>query len=135
MLKIPQLVRVQDVFFKKFYPFCVEFYSLVTKVDKENLFRDGYIASRSGHSRGSTVDLTLINLADKKDLDMGSGFDWFGPESWPDNPSASPSQQALRLLLQTLMKKQGFKPYPQEWWHFTLENEPYPETYFDFPVG
>ncbi len=108
--------------------------SYYPKVDKENLFRDGYIASRSGHSRGGTVDLTIINFADKKELDMGSGFDWFGPESWPDNPSASPSQRALRLLLRTLMVKHGFAPYAQEWWHFTLRNEPFPETYFDFPV-
>lgn len=109
---------------KRYYP----------QVDKGNLFREGYIADRSGHSRGSTVDLTLINLADKSELDMGSGFDWFGPESWPDNPAASPSQRAHRLLLQTLMKKHGFSPYPQEWWHFTLKEEPFPDTYFDFPV-
>ncbi len=104
------------------------------RVNKEDLFREGYIAEKSSHSRGSTVDLTLINLADGKELDMGSGFDWFGLESWPDNPSASPSQRALRLLLRTLMQRHGFNPYPQEWWHFTLNNEPYPETYFDFPV-
>lgn len=103
-------------------------------VAKENLFRDGYIAGKSSHSRGSTVDLTIITLADKSELDMGSPFDWFGPESWPDNPSASPSQRAHRLLLRTLMQKYGFSPYPQEWWHFTLKNEPFPETYFDFPV-
>lgn len=103
-------------------------------VAKENLFRDGYIAGRSSHSRGSTVDLTIISLADKSEMDMGSPFDWFGPESWPDNPSASPSQRAHRLLLRTLMQKYGFSPYPQEWWHFTLKNEPFPETYFDFPV-
>ena len=103
-------------------------------VDKENLFRDGYIAEKSGHSRGSTVDLTIINLADKSEMDMGTPFDWFGLESWPDNPSASPSQRAHRLLLRTLMEKQGFSPYAQEWWHFTLKHEPFPETYFDFPV-
>jgi zinc D-Ala-D-Ala dipeptidase len=65
---------------------------------------------------------------------MGSRFDWFGPESWPTCSSASPSQRAHRLLLKLLMEKQGFNPYPQEWWHFTLRDEPFPETYFDFPV-
>ena len=103
-------------------------------VDKENLFRDGYIAGKSSHSRGSTVDLTIINLADKSEMDMGSPFDWFGPESWPDNPSAFPGQRANRLLLRTLMQKYGFSPYAQEWWHFTLKDEPHPETTFDFPV-
>jgi D-alanyl-D-alanine dipeptidase len=104
------------------------------RVNKEHLFSDGYIARRSGHSRGSTVDLTIVNLADKREIDMGTGFDWFGPESWPEDPAASSSQRAHRLLLRTLMIKQGFKPYSKEWWHFTLENEPFPETYFDFPV-
>jgi D-alanyl-D-alanine dipeptidase len=65
---------------------------------------------------------------------MGSGYDWFGVESWPDNPAVTPDQRAHRLLLQTLMKKHGFNPYPQEWWHFTLKDEPFPETHFDFPV-
>jgi D-alanyl-D-alanine dipeptidase len=103
-------------------------------VAKENLFKEGYIADRSSHSRGSTVDLTLISLSDQKEIDMGSSFDWFGPESWPTSVSASPSQRAHRLLLKLLMEKQGFNPYPQEWWHFTLRDEPFPETYFDFPV-
>jgi zinc D-Ala-D-Ala dipeptidase len=103
-------------------------------VPKEDLFRLGYIADKSSHSRGSTVDLTIVNLGDKKEIDMGSAFDWFGLESWPDNPTVLPDQRAHRLLLQTLMKKHGFAPYPQEWWHFTLRDEPFPETYFDFPV-
>jgi D-alanyl-D-alanine dipeptidase len=103
-------------------------------VKKEDLFRLGYIADRSSHSRGSTVDLTIISLGDKKEIDMGTGYDWFGQESWPDNPTVSPEQRAHRLLLQTLMTKHGFAPYPQEWWHFTLKEEPFPETYFDFPV-
>ena len=104
------------------------------RVNKENLFRDGYIAKRSGHSRGSTVDLTIINLSDQSEIDMGGKFDWFGPESWPIHPSPSNSQRAHRLLLQVLMKKHGFIPYDKEWWHFTLEIEPFPETFFDFPV-
>jgi D-alanyl-D-alanine dipeptidase len=105
-------------------------------VRKEDLFRDDYIAARSGHSRGSTVDLTITPLDDAsaRELDMGSGFDFFGPESWPTFSGISPERRAHRMLLQILMKKCGFTPYPKEWWHFTLENEPFPDTYFDFPV-
>lgn len=105
------------------------------EVDKRNLFRDDYIAERSGHSRGSTVDLTLVTLAaPHAALDMGTPFDFFGPASWPEHPALSEQQKANRLLLRTLMIKHGFRPYPKEWWHFTLEGEPHPETYFDFPV-
>lgn len=109
-----------------------EFYP---EVDKRNLFRDDYIAERSGHSRGSTVDLTLVDLAPPHaPLDMGTGFDFFGPASWPTHGALTAPQRANRLLLQTLMVKHGFRPYPKEWWHFTLNGEPYPEQYFDFPV-
>lgn len=109
-----------------------EFYP---EVDKRNLFRDDYIAERSGHSRGSTVDLTLVNLAPPHEpLDMGTAFDFFGPASWPEHAGLAPQQRANRLLLQSLMRKHGFRPYPKEWWHFTLEGEPYPDTYFDFVV-
>ena len=101
-------------------------------VDKSNLFKEVYIAERSGHSRGSTVDLTLVALDSKEALDMGSSFDFFGVESWPEHSALTPQQRANRLLLQTLMVRHGFKPYPKEWWHFTLENEPFPQTYFDF---
>lgn len=103
-------------------------------VAKRDLFREGYIADRSSHSRGSTVDLTIIELSSGAELDMGSPFDFFGPISWPDSTLVSPSQRANRLLLRTLMVKHGFNPYAQEWWHFTLASEPYPATYFDFPV-
>ncbi len=105
-------------------------------VRKENLFREDYIAYKSGHSRGSTVDLTIAPLGDTaaRDLDMGSSFDFFGPESWPEYHKVSSDQRAHRMLLQTLMKKYGFRPYAKEWWHFTLVNEPYPDTYFNFPV-
>lgn len=104
-------------------------------VDKRNIFEQGYIATRSSHSRGSTVDLTIVSLiASGEELDMGSGFDFFGPESWPLNPSLSPAQRAHRMLLQTVMKHNGFNPYEKEWWHFTLANEPFPDTYFNFPV-
>ncbi len=103
-------------------------------VAKKDLFKDGYIASRSSHTRGSTVDLTLISLSSGKEVDMGSGFDFFSPLSWPDSPNMTASQRAHRMLLQTLMHKEGFAHYDKEWWHFTLKNEPYPETYFNFPV-
>ncbi|NMC74907.1 MAG: M15 family metallopeptidase [Geobacteraceae bacterium] len=106
-------------------------------VDKKNLFSEGYIAAKSSHSRGSTVDLTLVSLkgGDRNaELDMGSSFDFFGHRSWPDYQNVGPGSRAHRLLLQTLMKKHGFQPYAQEWWHFTLKGEPFPDTYFNFPV-
>jgi D-alanyl-D-alanine dipeptidase len=101
---------------------------------KENLFRDGYIAAKSSHTRGSTVDVTMINFDSKKELDMGSGFDFFGPKSWPKNPSVGASQRAHRMLLRTLMNHHGFEPIEEEWWHFTLRDEPFPDTYFNFTV-
>lgn len=104
------------------------------EVEKEHLFRDGYIAERSGHSRGSTVDLTIIDLATGEELPMGTPFDYFGPESWPSYRELPTQQRAFRALLQQVMTRHGFRPLKEEWWHFTLENEPYPETYFDFPV-
>jgi zinc D-Ala-D-Ala dipeptidase len=103
-------------------------------VAKEHLFRDGYIAAKSGHSRGSTVDLTLVNLADGAELSMGTPFDFFGPESWPDHPGIPAAERAHRLLLRQVMTRHGFRPLKEEWWHFTLENEPYPDRYFNFPV-
>jgi len=105
------------------------------RVAKENLFSEGYIADRSGHSRGSTVDLTIISSSSPfKPLNMGTNFDFFGPESWPKFAGVSIEQRANRLLLRTLMLKHGFKPYEMEWWHFTYEKEPFPDTYFDFVV-
>ncbi len=133
---------------KEFYP----------TVDKRHLFRDGYIDSRSGHSRGSTLDLTLVALpaasepaytpgqelqecylpagtryADNS-LDMGTGFDCFHELSHTANPTIARRQRIYRLLLKTLMEKHGFRNYDKEWWHYTLNNEPYPDTYFNFPV-
>ena len=105
-------------------------------VAKEDLFEEGYIASQSSHSRGSTVDVMIVYRDAEgavSELDMGSRFDFFGPVSWPDNREVTPQQRANRALLQSLMKAQGFVPYAQEWWHFTLSGEPYPDTYFDFP--
>ena len=107
-----------------------EFYP---NVDKRTLFRDGYIASRSGHSRGSTIDLTLAR-ADGTALDMGTPFDFFSPKSWPSNRSVGREAQVNRALLATAMRRRGFRPYDREWWHFTLSREPFPTTYFDFPV-
>jgi D-alanyl-D-alanine dipeptidase len=104
------------------------------EIDKSTLFRDGYIAARSGHSRGSTVDLTLARRAGGQELDMGTPFDFFSPRSWPSDRSISAEAQANRALLARAMGARGFRPYDKEWWHFTLRQEPYPETYFDFPV-
>lgn len=103
-------------------------------VDKSLLFEQGYIYARSSHSRGSTVDLTLIETATGKELDMGSPFDWFGEESHPDYPCKLYMQSFNRLLLHDAMVRHGFEGLDSEWWHFTLANEPYPDTYFDFPI-
>lgn len=132
---------------KEFYP----------TVDKSRLFVDGYIAEKSGHSRGSTVDLTIVPIplpfqpefdiddqcacyesVDKRfednSIDMGTGFDCFHNLSHTENPKLTPQQRANRLLLKSLMDKYGFKNLAEEWWHFTLRNEPYPNTYFDFII-
>ncbi len=113
---------------------------------KDSLFIKDYIATRSGHSRGSTLDLTLFDMRTEKEVDMGGTFDWFGKESHPDcggdpvtgtyrpNDTLTAQQFANRMLLRTVMLSHGFKPYDCEWWHFTLKNEPYPDTYFEFPV-
>lgn len=103
-------------------------------VDKTQLFALGYIAERSGHSRGSTLDLTVIDLATRSELDMGSRFDLFDTRSWPSDPRARAAQRANRALLQSIMRGRGFNGLNEEWWHFTLRREPFPRTYFDFPV-
>lgn len=119
-------------------------------VDKSLLFEQLYIMEKSGHTRGSTVDLTLFDMSTEKEVDMGGTFDWFGVESHPDfcgnpdnavfNPASdSPKkltaeQFANRMILRQAMLRHGFKPLDSEWWHFTLKNEPYPDTYFTFPV-
>ncbi len=102
--------------------------------DKSQLFKQGYIAGKSGHSRGSTVDLTLVDRADGKELDMGSPFDFFGPVSHHGASLIRPEQAANRAVLKSIMQESGFKAYSKEWWHYTLENEPFPQTYFDFAV-
>ena len=122
-------------------------------LDKSVLFQQDYIAEKSGHTRGSTVDLTLFDMSTGKELDMGGTFDWFGPESHPDfcgNPATSkfngnnskspknrkitPEQFRHRMILRQAMMRHGFRPLSSEWWHFTLNNEPFPDTYFTFPV-
>ncbi len=122
-------------------------------LNKRVLFPQEYICEKSGHTRGSTLDLTLFDMTAEKELDMGGTFDWFGPESHPDfcgNPdtgeytgdnSKSPKGRSItqeqfehRMILRKAMLRHGFKPFPTEWWHFTLANEPFPDTYFTFPV-
>lgn len=124
-------------------------------LDKSVLFARGYIREKSGHSRGSTVDLTLFDMAAGKEADMGGTFDWFGRESHPDwcgnpetqeytgkSPGSAPPQGGEinaeqfrnRMRLRSAMMRHGFRPIAEEWWHFTLADEPYPETYFDHPV-
>ena len=104
-------------------------------LEKQELFRQGYIAKQSSHSRGSTVDLTLFDMKTGQELDMGSPFDLFSEISHPDNKSVTEKQYNNRMLLQNAMTRSGFVPIGCEWWHFTLADEPYPETYFDFPVS
>ncbi|NLW92507.1 MAG: M15 family metallopeptidase [Syntrophomonadaceae bacterium] len=108
----------------KFYP----------NIDKKDLFMAGYLASKSGHSRGSTVDLTLMDKKKGQELDMGSHFDYLDPVSAHGSPMITAHQTANRELLKTTMEKYGFKSYSREWWHYTLTNEPYPDRYFDFDV-
>ena len=103
-------------------------------LEKDVLFPLGYIAEHSGHSRGSTVDLTLFDMKTEKEADMGGTFDFFGELSHPDYKDITDEQYANRMILREAMLRHGFKPLDEEWWHFTLENEPYPDTYFTFPV-
>ena len=105
------------------------------ELEKQTLFSLGYIASKSSHSRGSTVDLTLFDMKTGQELDMGSPFDWFGEESHPGYKGVTEDQFRNRMLLQQSMVRNGFLPFDYEWWHFTLEEEPYPNTYFNFPVS
>lgn len=103
-------------------------------IKKSLLFENQYIATRSGHSRGSSVDVTIIDFNTCKELDMGTPFDFFDSASNLDYKALTTEQIFNRQLLQRVMLKYGFRPYDQEWWHFTLNNEPYPETYFDFSI-
>ena len=103
-------------------------------VEKDELIPRGFIAEKSSHSRGSTVDLTIISLEDGRELDMGTPFDLFDQKSWPSDTTVSVQQRANRQLLRTVMSKHGLMGLEEEWWHFILRDEPYPDTYFDFPV-
>ena len=109
-------------------------YCFYPNLDKSVLFEQEYIMEKSGHTRGSTVDLTLFDMATGKELDMGGTFDWFGEESHPDYRGITDEQYAHRMILRTAMLSHGFKPLDSEWWHFTLADEPYPDTYFTFPL-
>lgn len=104
-------------------------------IDKADSFRLGYLAHRSGHARGSTVDVTLFDVYTGRDLDMGGPYDFFGPVShYNYREGLTQQQMAHRQLLRRVMARHGFKPVGTEWWHFTLVDEPYPERYFDFPI-
>ena len=102
---------------------------------KQELFEKGYIAKLSSHSRGSTVDLTLLDMKSGKELDMGGPFDLFSEVSHPDYRGITDEQYENRMILRNVMLRNGFLPMDCEWWHFTLNNEPYPDTYFEFPVS
>ena len=119
-------IEDQDIRMKPyFYP----------ELEKQELFAKGYIAKQSSHSRGSAIDLTLLDMKTGKELDMGSPFDLFSTASHPDYRGISEEQYENRMLLQKVMMRNGFKPIDCEWWHFSLEDEPYPDTYFEFPVS
>lgn len=117
--------ELNDTLMKKhFYP----------NVLKSELFKQGYIAYKSGHTRGSTIDLTIINLENGKELDMGSAYDYFGKASHPFYKNLTNTQQKNRMLLRAVMLKEKFIPYANEWWHFTLKEEPFTTIYFDFDI-
>ena len=119
-------IEDQDIRMKPyFYP----------QLEKQELFAKGYIAKQSSHSRGSAVDLTLLDMKTGKELDMGSPFDLFSQESHPDYRGVTQEQYENRMLLQRAMVRSGFQPIDCEWWHFSLRDEPYPDTYFNFPVS
>jgi D-alanyl-D-alanine dipeptidase len=101
---------------------------------KRNLFKLGYIATKSGHSRGSSVDLTIVHINTNKELDMGSPYDFFGKVSHTNYDQLTLVQKANRKLLKKVMVSHGFRPYKNEWWHFTLNNEPFPKKYFNFSI-
>ncbi len=105
------------------------------ELEKQELFEKGYIAKRSSHSRGSTVDVTLLDMRTGREADMGSPFDLFSELSHPDCRDITEEQYYNRMLLQQAMVRHGFSALDCEWWHFTLEKETYPDTYFEFPVS
>lgn len=104
-------------------------------IDKSTLFDQGYIALRSTHTRGAAVDVTLVDPITKEELDMGTEFDFFGSTSHTLSEHVSPTAKNNRQLLLTIMESSGFINYDKEWWHFTLKDEPFPNTYFDFDIA
>ena len=122
--KVWSLATQDTIAKREFYP----------ELDKKNLFKLGFIATKSGHSRGSTVDLTLVSLKDHKEIDMGGPFDFFGAVSHHNYTKLTAKQKENRRILREAMAKFGFKAYDKEWWHYTLKDEPYRKTYFDFIV-
>ncbi len=104
-------------------------------LEKQELFIKGYIAKQSSHSRGSAVDLTLLDMKTGKEVDMGSPFDLFSEVSHPDYRGVTEEQFENRMMLRRAMVRNGFLPLDCEWWHFVLKDEPYPDTYFSFPVS
>ena len=104
-------------------------------LDKRELFEKGYVSEKSGHSRGSAVDLTLLSEKTGEAVDMGGAFDFLGGISHPDYRGITEEQYENRMLLRRIMTQNGFQPIDCEWWHFYLSDEPYPDTYFDFPVS
>lgn len=109
---------------KEFYP----------KIPKKELFKRGFIASKSRHSSGSTVDVTLYSLKYNEVLDMGSSYDYFGVKSYVNYDKLDKEQKYNRKFLQKIMQRHGFRSYFKEWWHFTLRNEPYANHYFNFNI-
>ena len=105
------------------------------ELEKQELFAKGYIAKQSSHSRGSAVDLTLLDMKTGREVDMGSPFDMFSEISHPDCRSITEEQYENRMHLQSVMVRNGFQPIDCEWWHFSLKDEPFPDTYFEFPVS
>jgi zinc D-Ala-D-Ala dipeptidase len=103
-------------------------------IDRPEMFERGYVAARSGHSRGGTVDLTLYELATGELAPMGGHHDLMDPVSHHGAPGITPAEAGNRSRLRSIMLACGFDPYDREWWHYTLKHEPYPGTYFDFPI-
>ena len=103
-------------------------------IRKSDLFQLGFIASKSGHTRGSSVDLSIVEIKTNKEIDMGSSYDFFGATSHSFHKKLSSRQEKNRMLLRNIMIKNGFKPYDKEWWHYTLVDEPFPDTYFNFDI-
>ena len=117
--------NLNDTLFKNLY---------YPDIKKSNLFKLGYIAYKSGHSRGSTIDVSLVDITTNKEIDMGTIFDYFGIESHTFYDNLTENQKANRLLLYEIMSNNGFQNYSKEWWHYTLKNEPF-QKYFDFLIN